>query len=169
MFLRLCAALLLLVLLIPSGWSEENEAEVKAALLYNFAKYVEWPDTGRARGPLVFGIVNDDGVAHSLQRISVGRTVGGREVRVVVLRTIEVDEEFDVLFIGGSDDLREVPRAIGLLSVGESPRFLERGGAITFVRREAKVRFDINVEAAARAELRISSALIGLADRIVRK
>jgi len=167
--LRLCAALLLLVLLIPAGWGEENEAEVKAALLYNFAKYVEWPDSGRTRGPLVFGIVNSDGVAESLQRISVGRTVAGREVRVVVVDPAEVHKEVDVLFIGGNDDRGEVPRAIGLLSVGESPRFLERGGAITFVRREAKVRFDINVEAATRAELRISSALIGLADRIVRR
>lgn len=170
MLFRLFSVLFLLFSFIstPLAFGEESEAEVKAALLYNFAKYIEWPESHQAVRPIVFAVLGSEAVAESLFRISAGRTVGGREVRVIELRP-DGTERFDVLFIGGDHEVGTLPSRVGVLVVGESPRFLERGGMITFVRREGKIRFDINVEAAMRAELRISSALISLADRVVRR
>jgi hypothetical protein len=136
------------------------EYRVKAAYLFNFLKYVEWPDT-TATGPLTICVAGRNPFGPVLTDTISGERIGERTVvaRVVV----EPDPNCHVLFVprttAAGPYLRGAPRA---LTVGESDDFLADGGAIVFVQEGANVRFHINEDAAARAGLRISSRLLRL-------
>ncbi len=167
--------LLLAVTLIPcSGRSDAPEApgeyQVKAAFLYNFAKFVEWPpEPGERKGPLAICVIGQDPFEGSLERVTQGKTIDDR--RIVIRR---VSEEIgparscQVLFVSLSEAARMVDIVKGLrdssvLTVSEIGRFCQSGGVIGFAMEGQRVRFRINVQAAARANLKISSKLLQLA------
>lgn len=150
-----------------------NEAQVKAAFLYNFLKFVEWPDSvlWGARDSLIVGIVGGGPTADAAATLLAGKSVNGRGIAI---RRLGVDDTFlgvHALFIGKSDTTR-TRRALGavsalaILSIGESADFAERGGVIGLRVEANKIRFDINTRAATTAGLHISSKLLALA-RIV--
>jgi hypothetical protein len=145
------------------------EHEVKASFVYTVAKFVDWPEGAfeTPESPLIFGILGDDPIEDPLQRATNGKSVGGHPV--VVMR---VDEAKDparchVLFIGRSEAAR-VDGVIGrlgdasVLTVGEFDRFAQRGGILRLKLDENMVRFEINVDAAERAHLQISSKILKL-------
>jgi len=175
MLALMLAAVTLLTSAPPAGAQSEpvTEYQVKAAFLYNFARFVEWPpDTfSAAQSPIVLGILGDDPFGLVLDEMVYGKAVNGRGF--VVKRVVEGAElrSCHILFIGSSEKkhlarILQGVKGAGVLTVGDMGRFAESGGVIHFFLAENKVRFAINLDAAARARLKISSKLLVLA-RIV--
>jgi len=145
------------------------EYEVKAAFLYNFVQFVEWPaDTLPAGEPFRLCLAGENPFGGVLERTVAGEQAAGRPIAVEVLAADGAPSRCQVLFVPRSQASRTAAllRATGaaaVLTVGESPRFLEVGGLINFVVEGGHVRFDINAEAAAARDLRISSKLLRVA------
>ncbi len=146
-----------------------SEYEIKAAYLYYFATFVDWPPESLARGDgtFVIGILGDDPFGPVLEATVRGKTV--RNCRIVVRRFAKARDALDshILFISSSEQIH-LPQILGVLggervlTVGDADRFAERGGQIGLRMDGRKVRFEINVAAADRAGLKISSQLLKL-------
>jgi hypothetical protein len=147
--------------------------EVKAAYLYRFTGYIEWPDAAfaSADAPFVIGVSGADAVLAELARVLAGRTTHGRPV---VARRIAPGDSLDgvqVLYVGDvglarspwAQRLRDRP----LLLVTDGPQGLEAGGALNFVLIEDRLRFEASMRAIERAGLKVSSRLLALAQRVV--
>jgi hypothetical protein len=147
--------------------------QVKAAFLVNFPKYVDWPASvfTETNSPITVGIFGDDNVAAEFgNMIEGGRSVGGRPI---LLKHINKEEQIgtdcQILFIASSERLRvpailEKVKGTGVLTVGESEDFLEKGGIINLVHRDRKIRLKVNLGAAGKERLKISSRLLIAAD-----
>ncbi len=153
---------------------EVREYQIKAAFIYNFLKFVDWPRDALPDGSETINIcvLRDDPFADALESIK-GKTVKSRRVAV---RRIEPGRELEtcqVVFIGSSEGKR-LPRVIeslqglNVLTVGEMDRFVELGGIINFFVQNNRLRFEINVNSAERAGLKLSSQLLSLA-KVVRQ
>lgn len=150
-----------------------NEYQVKLAFLYNFARFVEWPETSFAGpgSPIILGILGDDPFGSALETVR-GKTINGRKLLVNRFRDVDDISVCHILFVSSSEK-QNLPRIAaflrqpGILSVGDLGKFAQKGGVINFVVENNRVGFEINVEAGKRAGLRISSKLLSLA-RIVR-
>jgi hypothetical protein len=148
-----------------------QEYEVKAAFLYHFAHLVDWPAPDVAGEPFVIAVVGSDPFGATLDEVLAGKSVRGQPVRVQRhAGAAQIGEEpVHILFVGGGGD-EHVRRALGavggrpVLTVGEAPRFAERGGMIGFrVTPEGRVAFDINLRRAEQSGLRMRSQLLKLA------
>jgi uncharacterized protein DUF4154 len=150
-----------------------GEYQVKAAFLYNFTKFVEWPRRSSRLSPTAFriGILGEDPFGGAIEGITKEKTVGGRAILVRRLKNAEEARTCEVVFISVSEQshlgliLGQLEGA-GVLTVGDMEGFAKLGGVINFVMENQEVHFDINVDASERAGLRISSKLLSLA-RIV--
>lgn len=150
-----------------------GEYEIKAAFLYNFARYVEWPPgtLPAASDAFVVTVLGEDPFGEALDAIVRDRTIRDRRLTVRRVARVEDVGESQILFISRSES-DDVPRILQrletapILTVGETPQFAERGGMIRFRREGERIGFDINVASTERAGLRVSSQLLKLA-RIV--
>jgi YfiR/HmsC-like len=167
---------LLLAIAAPGRAAAQGPSEyaVKAAFLFKFTDYVEWPDDSKGTSaPFVVAILGSDPFGNVLDEMLTGKTVRGR--RVVARRfatDAEALREADIVFIGLAQrpDVVRVLRSFDgrpVLTVGESEHFAAEGGIVGFRLQGSVIRFDINREQAEKAGLRISSQLLKLA-RIVR-
>lgn len=153
---------------------EPTEAQVKAAFLFNFAKFVEWPAESfrENAGRLRLCVLGENRSGLELERIATGKSLNGRSLEVVRVTAAEHLPRCQILFIGaaqggiGHKALAE-SRGEPVLTVGESAEFLGQGGVIRLYILDNRVRFEISLEAAERAGLKISSKLLALA-QIVR-
>jgi hypothetical protein len=151
-----------------------DEYKVKAAFLFNFVRFVDWPAPAfdHPAAPIVLGIVGQDPFGDGIDRLVDGKTVNGRPLMVRRIRGAADVAGCHVLFVSGTDRvgatkvLTAVHRA-PVLTIGEAEGFADAGGIINFTREGRYVRFEINVNAASRAGLTLSSKLLRLA-RIVR-
>jgi hypothetical protein len=145
------------------------EYQVKAAYLYNFVKYVQWPARA-ASGPISICIAGRTPLAAALTETIRGESVDNR---TLAARTItEPDAACSVLFVAdgvAAEPYLRAVRGTPTLTVGESTDFLRQGGMIAFVLEDGKVRFDINIQAPERADLKISSRVLRLARAIDRE
>ncbi|HKX29445.1 MAG TPA: YfiR family protein [Blastocatellia bacterium] len=157
----------------PNGNAQTQPAsvsQIKAAYLYNFAKLVEWPADAfkDADSPVVLGLVGDEPFGEILDQNMAGRKANGRKVVIVRLKASDNLRACHLLFISASEKSR-VPQILAglkganVLTVAEIPHFAQSGGIINFFQEEKRVQFEINVEAAERAKLKISSRLLSLA------
>lgn len=151
-----------------------DEYRVKAAFLFNFAKFVQWPlDVFQNPDePMSFCILGPDPFGHSLEDTISGHLIQGRTIIVRYIYRVSEAPGCQLLFItsGANIQFRSALaefKAIGVLTVGESDTSIENGLVINFLIEGSKVRFEINVETAEREKLRISSRLLSLA-RIIR-
>jgi uncharacterized protein DUF4154 len=150
-----------------------SEYEVKAAFLYNFAKFIEWPTDPTAPGPDVFviSILGEDPFGTTLDDLLRGKMIGPR--RVVVRRVPRGQDvgPSHIVFISDSESQR-LPallkhfEGVPVLTVSDADGFAEHGGVVRLRMERSRVRLDINLAAAERAHLKISSELLKLA-RIV--
>ena len=147
-----------------------SEYEVKAAFLFNFTKFVEWPDGSfnDPHAPIVIGIIGDDPFGDSLVRIVAGQQVQGRSVVIRKARFGEDLRHCHVLFISASERQRSAQILAGLrdasvLTVSDIDGFAEAGGSMQFVMQENRVRFLVNLDAATQSKLRVSAKLLALA------
>jgi hypothetical protein len=146
-----------------------TENQVKAAYLFNFAKFVEWPGSAFVGpgAPLVIGIIGKGPYGEAHEALS-GRTAKGR--RVVIRQLTRADEAAgcQILFIAASEKprLQEILRALpasGVLTVSDLKNFCRTGGMIGLITRGEKLQFEINVANAERAGLKLSSQMLKLA------
>ena len=170
---------LLLALLFMGGWvlgSEPplmTEKQVKALFLVNFAKYVDWPSDSLAAGndSFVIGLFGECKLADDLAKAVVGRTVSGHGIRIQQVRNQDEARACRIVFISHAEkkrlvELLEQVRGLPVLTVGETDEFCQLGGIITFIKKDDKVRLQIELDAARRAGLEISSRLLSVADRV---
>jgi len=149
-----------------------TEAEVKAAYIFNFAKFVTWPEEKFADSdsPIRIGIVGDGDFAGTVEETVKEKQVDGRSFVVIHFDHERNVEPCHILFLGSNDGGASVGVGAtdrpGVLTVGDSEGFAVDGGMIGFYMEENKVRFEVNVGAAKGADLRISSKMLSLA-RIV--
>jgi YfiR/HmsC-like len=152
-----------------------DEYQVKAAFLYNFAKFVEWPPQAfrDASVPIVICVLGQNPFGRSLEEAVDGKIVEDRRLVVRQFADVRQVSGCHILFVSSSE--RKSLRVIlgdlkdsGVLTVGETDGFTAEGGVISLQLEGDRVRFEINLEAAARQKLRISSKLLSLA-RIVKK
>jgi hypothetical protein len=152
-----------------------KEQQLKAALLFNFTKFVEWSPASFSSpdSPLVIGVLGSSPFAEEMENVAKNRNVNGHKIAVRKLQGAAGVRGVHVLFVSASEDarlgeLRGALRGANVLTVGESDAFARSGGVITFVIVGGKVRFDINRSAAEQSSVKISSQLQKLA-RTVRK
>ena len=148
-----------------------TEYEVKAAYIYNFAKFIEWPATFRDRLDVIHVcVIGDDPFGSSLATIE-GKPVGKRRIGIRNLPSLQNTGGCEILFIANSEegDLDRIVEAVNgspVLTIGDTKGFTRQGVMINFYMENNKVLFEINPKAAMRAGLKISSTLLRIA-RIV--
>jgi YfiR/HmsC-like len=158
----------------PSARAERpSRDEVEAAYLYNFGKFVRWP-AGEARGPLVICVAAQESFAHAIGALVTGEQIDQRPLQVKALNVPGGVAGCSILFIGPMEAGRVdafLAAAAGkpILTVGEMPDFLVRGGTIQFVMMEDHVRFSVNLNAANRGGLSLSSELLKVAVSVTGK
>jgi hypothetical protein len=165
---RLIGLALLVAVGCRGGAEEGLEYQVKAAFLLNFTKFIVWPASAfDDRGsPLRICVLGDDPFGGSLRQIVEGEIVNRRKLVTERIRRPPQPRFCQVLFISRDEELAlgDVPDVgPGVLTVGESDRFLRHGGMIAFTVVDRRVRFDIDRAAAERAGLQISSRLLSVA------
>ena len=164
----------MLALTVPSvaavAEGNPSEYDVKAAFLYNFAKFVEWPPNAfdATAGVIVLAVLGDDPFGPALDRIADQQLVQGRKIIVKRVARLEELGVCHVLFLRLAGEVSLVrfiknASAAGRLLVGDSEQFAERGGAIGFFLEQRRVRFIVNLAAAERAGLKVSSKLLAVA------
>jgi hypothetical protein len=148
-----------------------REYTIKGAYLYNFGRYVRWPE-GTFRNdqaPFVIGVFGTDPFGDILENIAAAKNVEGRKIVISKFRSLDEPIACQILFVPKSTDpqvqvmLIQKLRGLPVLLVGETPAFAERGGTVNFSIEQNKLRIAINQEAAKRSDLRISAKLLSLA------
>ncbi len=164
------ASLGLFVCSVVSAQSDLSEYQVKAAFLFNFTKFVEWPDGSfeNPQAPIVVGIIGDDPFGDDLGRIIAGQKVQGRSLVIRRERWGDDLRRCHVLFVSLSERQHSAQilasiQPASVLTVSDMEGFAEAGGVIEFVTQENRVRFIVNLDAANQGKLRLSAKLLALA------
>jgi hypothetical protein len=144
---------------------------VKAAYLFRFASYVEWPESVKADGPFIIGVIGSEDVAVHLEHLLNGMSVRGRPAQVRRVRAADDIDGVNILYVGADVFRSSRPlrlRAIQkpVLLVTDSRDGLEGGGVINFIEVNRNLRFEISVDAAESRGLKIDSALLSVAARV---
>lgn len=146
------------------------ERSVKAAFLYKFLLFTEFPASAFAdpTAPMVIGIAGDNAMARDLARLVSGRTVNRRPVVVREVREGDALDGLHLLFVGGHDAARlaRLARPSPLLVVTEADNGLKHGSVINFRIVAERVRFDVSLEAADKHNIKLSSRLLTVANHV---
>lgn len=167
------------------GALQASEQTIKAAFLFKFAEYVDWPaapvqpvdspfgaaPVDPADSPFVFGVLGSGALADDLLRMTADRTLGERPIRVRRLEADDVIDDLQVLFIaadqeGKVTDLLSSARGRPILTVTESEGALANGSVINFTVNGERVRFEVSMSAAQVNSLRLNSRLLAVAERV---
>jgi hypothetical protein len=165
-----CHLLTMLLLSAPGPATADEQAipeyQVKTAYLYNFARFVTWPETALQEHPgFTFCVTGADPFGMHLDRLG-GKTVHHKTLEVWHLSSLAMVDNCQLVFIGEGDNLPEILsllREQPVLTVSDADDFIEQGGIIQFLLVQNRVRFRINLTAASTAGLGISSKLLSLA------
>jgi hypothetical protein len=160
--------------IIPSAAQEAgpSEYQVKAAFLFNFAKFITWPSTAfpSPEAPILIGLLGDDPFAGDLTRVIANQRVQGRSFSIVRGTTPASVAHCHLVFFGPAETarLKSLLATLGamrrpIVTIGEHPDFIAAGGMIRFVVENKKVRFEIEPDAATNAGVVVSSKLLSLA------
>jgi hypothetical protein len=172
------SAALILVALLSSAWAPVDRAQaeppgeyqLKAAFLFNFAKFIDWPTTSFSspQSPFVVCILGPDPFGQAMDEVFRDKMIDNRPVAIERFKTIAQVRQCHMVFVSQSEsfhlaEIIEHLRGECVLLVGETDGFAEAGGVIQFAIEENHVRFLINTDAAGRAGLKVSSKLLSLA------
>jgi hypothetical protein len=170
----------LLMLLLLAGMSmqccsaEPSELQVKSAYVFNFIKFVEWPDNAIKTGDkLKLCVIGNDELHASLSALN-GRKVGKYELQVTHPDRSTVWNACHVLYISNNQQRRFIPiiKSLGsapVLTISDIPGFAERGGGIGLLNRNDKILFEVNIASTRKAGLRLSGQMLNLAANIFGK
>jgi YfiR/HmsC-like len=149
-----------------------TESQVKAAYLYNFGKFVTWQADQPATDSLVICVLGKDPFGAVLDATVAGENINGKPITVTRLARLQDAAPCRILFISSSEQKRLRPilaavQRLGMLTVSDIPSFAQQGGIIEFVNQEDKIRFEVNLDAAAEAHLVLSSQLLKVASKVI--
>ena len=146
-----------------------KEYSVKAALVFNFARFTDWPLDTLVDSPKIFSIcvVGDGTILDAFAGVN-GKYIKGCRIVVKRVRRMQKSDTCNLLFISGSDRsiLPKIFAAVEgkpVLTIGEMSGFTEAGGIINLVKTENRIKFEVNLKAAQQAGLKISSRILKLA------
>lgn len=149
------------------------ERSVKAAYLYKFLAFVEWPAESFAGpdAPVMIGVVDADSVVEELEQLIPGRMIDGRPLAVRKLQESDASTDVHLLFIGWNANNRlgqwvRLVQSQPALVVCESPRAFAEGCAVNFVLVDGRLRFEVSPQAAENVGLELSSRLLAVASSI---
>jgi hypothetical protein len=152
-----------------------TEYQVKAAYLYNFGKFVVWPDKGASRNdqPFEICVLGEDPFGTALDSAVMGATIGGKGVAAKRIAKAQEIDDCRVVFISSSEGgrLPEILAALekaNVLTVSDIPQFSQHGGMIQFILDGNRVRFEVNLTNTEGAGLNLSSELLKVAARVTR-
>jgi hypothetical protein len=150
--------------------SAESEAQVKAAFLFNFARYVEWPPAafGSETAEIRLCVIGESDFQQVVSESVSGRSVGQRPVAVEKVEDLDAAEACHLLFLGAGvvwppSVVADRLGGHAVFTISDQPGFAADGGVANFILVDQKIRFEINPSAARRAGLKISSSLLRLA------
>lgn len=148
-----------------------TDQDVKAVFLYKFTNFIEWPPpAAQDSEPFRVCVVADKSMTAIIARTIKGESLNGRAMQTVTPDSPEEARRCQMLFIGRTETARApllaAVRDLPVLTVGDAEEFLAEGGIIGFVLEEKRVRFEISVDNARRAGLRISARLLQVARRV---
>lgn len=167
LFAEICVAVLLASAAHAQSHGSSREYDIKAAFLYHFAQFVEWPDEIDGSDPLTLCLYGHDPFGESIDRLH-GREARGRQIQVRRIADEEEAAECSVLYVspnaeGPAPEWLDRLASRHVLTVGDGEAFTELGGAIRFYKLRNKIRFEVNLDVARRAGLKISSQMLKLA------
>lgn len=143
------------------------ELRIKAAYLFNFGRYVAWP---QQTGDVVIGILGNDPIVAVIEKTIAGKTINGRAYHVSVLTATDQADHCDILFLPRSEPhSKPILAAVSgkpILTVSDRENFADEGGMIEFLLVDDTLKFDINLGAAEKSGLKISSELLRVAHDI---
>ena len=152
---------------------ETIEYRVKAAFLYKFAAYVEWPEASFTRPdtPVTIAVIGAEPIAVELVQAVTGRTVNDRSLTIKRLKAGESLAGVHVLFVGRGESagllqLAQTAQPRSILTVTESEGALTQGSVINFIVTDRRVRFEISLDSAEKSRLRLSSRLLAVAQQV---
>ena len=158
----------------PSRAQRFDEEQVKAAYVYNFAKFAEWPATAftAANDPIRMCVLNDQPFQSQLMHIIKDKRIGDRVILAVSIQNPEQARHCHLLFINSTHNVEVIRlfaslQGSSVLTVGETASFVDRGGIISFVTQEGQVHFQVNHKAATESGIRLSSRLLSVARRVI--
>jgi len=170
-------ALALALLAVPclqAQASRPTDYDVKAAYLYNFGRFVEWPATVTSnRDSFTVCVLGQDPFGPALDATLAGETIGGKNVTAKRISTPQEAVRCHILFVSSAEDsrLNKIIEALdkeAVLTVSDMPKFSQRGGMIQFVLEGKKVRFEVDLGAVQHAGLTLSSELLKVATTVRR-
>jgi hypothetical protein len=172
---HLAFSLVLLATAVLSPWRglaqnyESGEYDLKAAILFNLVKFVEWPPTSYpdARAPTVVCTLGKEPFGPALDRFASTNSVFGRQLTVRRLQREEDSHGCHLIYISSSErkllpDILKGLEGSHVLTVGETEQFAAHGGMVQLTMEDKQVHFTINLGVASREELRIRSGLLAL-------
>jgi hypothetical protein len=147
-----------------------TQYQLKAAFLYNFAKFIDWPPETFPddKSPFIIGILGENPFGTDLERMVAEKKINNRPIKIRPFSAVADATNCCILFISTSEikrmpEIMEKLHGTSVLTVGETDQFIGAGGMINFVPEANKIRFQINDAAAKAAGLKISSKLLSLA------
>jgi hypothetical protein len=168
----LAGALCVLAVAASTGAQERyREDAVKAAFLYRFTGYVEWPEPALSKSHFTIAVLGSGEITRELERLLPGRTIKDLPARVRRIERMRELGDAQMLYVAASrlSDIRAVVSELGtkpVLVVTDHPRGLDAGGAVNFISLDRRVRFEISVPAAMRAQLKVGGELLSVAARV---
>ncbi len=167
-FIILIYTAVILLCSAPALCLEGSEYQIKAAMMINFIKFVDWPEPAdQPLESLTIGIIGQDGFGDILDSVE-GRVVNGKPLKLRRFKSVQDLNQCQVLFVPASESYRiheiiKFLNAAPVLTIGETEKFTRAGGIIRFYIEENHVRFEINKTAAAQSGLKISAKLMEIA------
>ena len=169
---RVAAIAFVFAIVLPLRAQPALEYSVKAALLLNFARFIEWPEGAFAteRTPVDVCVLAPNPFGDALAQALEGETIGNRPLALREVRSAAESGGCHLLFVPAGAEtpalLRE--RSAHTITVGESNRFEDMGGAVRFVLEGGRVRFNVNLQPVEERGVRISARMLKLANRVER-
>jgi len=174
--LRMILYRCLLVLLLPANMiqgqrSLEQEYHLKAVFLFNFTQFIQWPPGAfpSEETPFVIGVLGKNPFGSYLDDVVSGEKVNGHTLKIDYFKSLDEIKDCHILFIDRSEIANQPGILSGLkgkniLTVSDTPNFMEQGGMIRFFTKNNKIQLQINLDAVKMAQLDVSSKLLRLAE-----
>jgi len=171
---RLAAWTVLFSLSVVALAQSATEYQVKAAFLFNFAKFVEWPADAflSADAPLQICVLGQDPFGRDFEQVIEDKTVNGHRLEIIHPLGVPQAKACQILFIPTSEksQMRQILQGLrgsSVLTVGDTDGFAKMGGVINFVLDDGRVRFEINLKAAEQSHLKLSARLLTVAKLVL--
>jgi hypothetical protein len=154
--------------------AKPTDYDVKAAYLYNFGRFVEWPaqiTTAPKSGHFTVCVLGQDPFGPSLDNTLAGETIGGKSIVAKRISSPQESDDCHIIFLGSTEGsrLKKIVAELdkkAILTVSDMPQFVQLGGMIQFVPEGKRVRFEVNLAATQRAGLTLSSELLKVATTV---